>query len=252
MLFIFLLAEVLSSKKMGKDKFPLHRIIIIYPEIKRKFKINSDQYSVIESVRILSSKEEWCTQKKELIGEFCQVSRASVFRAINLAKRKDLIISHPEHEDWIRTTQEWNELVLGLKTIWREEKKGSETDSLKLRLEAQLQEESQIETVDLNKQSQSETTESQSETDEFQNEIKQSQNETPNKLNNTDNVDNISSQKIFQNPEEEDLAAKIEEVKAYYEQNDILNEKEKAEAIQITIETLKMTLRNPIKTEGET
>lgn len=92
--------------------FPIHRSFTIYPEIKKKFGINADQYQVLESIRHLSTHNpnyKWCMQKKDEIAEYCAISRSTVFRVIAKGKQQGLIESSPENEEWIRTTNLWNQ-----------------------------------------------------------------------------------------------------------------------------------------------
>lgn len=136
----------------------------MYIEIKNFFTLNSDQYIVIESIRYLSTHDpehRWCTQKKDSIAEFCGISRATVFRAISRGKEKKIIESHPAHEDWIRTTQFWNDQVLGLADMKRQSH--IETQSLNVRRPL-LQTPSQCETDRLNVRRQNTQTQSHIET----------------------------------------------------------------------------------------
>jgi DNA-binding MarR family transcriptional regulator len=110
-------------------KFESYRSFTFYPELAEKFNVPVKEYMVIESIRYLSTANPnypWCTQTQGEIATFGGSKQRTVERAIAFGISNGLI----EREEGelhsklgIRTTEKWNNAVLGLQSAKKANKK---------------------------------------------------------------------------------------------------------------------------------
>jgi hypothetical protein len=90
------------------------RYIIIIPQVLSKFNLTYEEYAVIQSIHNLSTtspKFNWCTASKDQISEFLQISRRTVFNAINKGLSLGLIEKNTENRNYLRTTELWTKEI---------------------------------------------------------------------------------------------------------------------------------------------
>lgn len=96
----------------GEKRYSLKpRFTTIYHPIRIELGLNTNEYSVIDSVDQLSHKPDhpWCTETKENIAKFLGIGERTVYRAIDTGLEKNLI--EKDDRGALRSTLEWIETV---------------------------------------------------------------------------------------------------------------------------------------------
>ena len=79
--------------------------------------LSINEYCVFDLIYNLSNNPKntqmgWCYAKKETLGDYLDIGRATVFRAINKGLRIGLLEKHPEQPAFLKATSKWYESVL--------------------------------------------------------------------------------------------------------------------------------------------
>lgn len=79
--------------------------------------LSINEYCVFDLIYNLSNNPKntqmgWCYAKKETLGDYLDIGRATVFRAINKGLRIGLLEKHPEQPAFLRGTSKWYESVM--------------------------------------------------------------------------------------------------------------------------------------------
>ena len=79
--------------------------------------LSINEYCVFDLIYNLSNNPKnaqmgWCYAKKETLGDYLDIGRATVFRAINKGLRNGLLEKHPEQPAFLRGTSKWYESVM--------------------------------------------------------------------------------------------------------------------------------------------
>jgi len=99
--------------ELNKRKFRLQpRFTIIHHPIREKHGLSFTAYAVIYSVHQLSHRPDypWCTMSKEKLGDFLDVTRPTVHRAIKDGLDEGLLEKNDRGD--YRSTQKWIEEVV--------------------------------------------------------------------------------------------------------------------------------------------
>jgi DNA-binding MarR family transcriptional regulator len=90
----------------------------LFPEVIRRFKITYAQHAIYECIFYLSTsnpKFEWCKAHKTNIARYCALSGNSIYKAIEVGIKKGLIERNSRTPRFIRTTTQYNDIVIALK-----------------------------------------------------------------------------------------------------------------------------------------
>ncbi len=79
--------------------------------------LSINEYCVFDLIYNLSNNPKntqmgWCYAKKETLGDYLDIGRATVFRAINKGLRNGLLEKHPEQPAFLRGTSKWYDSVM--------------------------------------------------------------------------------------------------------------------------------------------
>ncbi len=88
------------------------RFTIVYHPVRERFKLNFNDYAVIDSIHQLSHHPDhpWCTRSKKQLADFLGISDRHVFRAINTGIEKGVLEKNDRGD--LRSTALWVETVV--------------------------------------------------------------------------------------------------------------------------------------------
>lgn len=97
--------------RMGKYR-ETPRYTTILHEARTRLGLSLVEYCVIDSIHNLSHRPDhpWCTVSKEILGEFLNLGRATVFRAIKKGLDGGLLEKNERGD--LRTTEKWIQAVV--------------------------------------------------------------------------------------------------------------------------------------------
>jgi len=103
------LSEAVSNSSKAYTLQPQY--CVLYHPVRKKLDLSIAEYVIIDGIDKLSRRPDhpWCTQSKEAMADFVEVSRATVFRAIEKGLKKDLIEKNERGD--LRPSSKWIEAV---------------------------------------------------------------------------------------------------------------------------------------------
>lgn len=101
-----------AVEKAGEKYTMQPQYCTMYHPIRKQFGLTISDYVIIDGIEKLSRRPDhpWCTQSKEAMADFMEVSRATVFRAIEKGIEKELIEKNERGD--LRASTKWVEAVL--------------------------------------------------------------------------------------------------------------------------------------------